>query len=72
MAADESTGGDGTVVEDRPNGIYVVELDSGMRISAHVGPEMRMKFTRIVPGERVRVEISTYDHSRGRIVHRYR
>ena len=63
---------EGTVTDDLPNDLYKVELDNGSTVVAHVGPQMRLKFTRIRPGERVRVELSTYDHSRGRIVNRYK
>lgn len=61
---------DGTVIEAMPNEMYSVELENGIRIVAHIAPQMRMKHTRVRPGERVRVQITTYDHSRGRITQR--
>ncbi|MEK7795196.1 MAG: translation initiation factor IF-1 [Candidatus Hydrogenedentota bacterium] len=70
---EESRGtADGTVIEDLPNDMFRVELDGGQRVVAHIAGSMRMKFTRVLPGERVRVELSTYDGTRGRITHRYK
>ncbi len=62
---------DGLVIEAMPNDMFRVELESGHKMVAHIAPAMRMAFTRIVPGERVRVEVSSFDLTRGRIVHRY-
>ena len=61
---------EGTVEEDLPNDMYRIRLANGAAVVAHIGSSMRMKFTRIRPGERVLVELTTYDHSRGRIVRR--
>ncbi|MBL9085661.1 MAG: translation initiation factor IF-1 [Planctomycetia bacterium] len=58
------------VVEARPNAMFVVELENGHRILAHVSGKMRMNFIRILPGDRVTVEMSPYDLSKGRIVYR--
>lgn len=58
------------VVEARPNATFVVELENGHRILAHVSGKMRMNFIRILPGDRVTVEMSPYDLSKGRIVYR--
>jgi translation initiation factor IF-1 len=58
------------VVEARPNAMFVVELENGHRILAHVSGKMRMNFIRILPGDRVTVEMSVYDLSKGRIVYR--
>jgi translation initiation factor IF-1 len=57
-----------TVVEALPSALYAVRLGTGHRILAHVSPEARLHFIRIVPGDRVRVEVSPYDEGRGRIV----
>lgn len=61
---------EGTVIESMPNDMYRIELESGQKVIAHIAQSMRMNFTRIRPGERVSVEISTYDHRRGRITKR--
>ncbi|MEX2015191.1 MAG: translation initiation factor IF-1 [Candidatus Hydrogenedentales bacterium] len=66
----EGTKYEGTVEEDLPNDMYRIRLTNGAAIVAHVGAVMRMTFTRIRPGERVVVELTTYDHSRGRIIRR--
>jgi translation initiation factor IF-1 len=58
------------VVEARPNAMFLVELENGHRILAHVSGKMRMNFIRILPGDRVTVEMSPYDLSKGRIVYR--
>ncbi|MBC7336572.1 MAG: translation initiation factor IF-1, partial [Clostridia bacterium] len=61
----------GTVVEALPNGMFRVELDNGHRVLAHVSGKIRMNFIRILPGDRVTVELSPYDLTRGRITYRY-
>ncbi len=61
----------GTVIEPLPNAMFRVELDNGLRILAHVSGKMRMHFIRILPGDRVKVEMSSYDPTRGRIIYRY-
>jgi translation initiation factor IF-1 len=58
----------GRVVEPMPNALYRVELETGHRIVAHVAPAARLRFLRVLPGDRVRVEVSTADPGRGRIV----
>jgi len=58
------------VVEARPNAMFLVELENGHRVLAHVSGKMRMNFIRILPGDRVTVEMSPYDLSKGRIVYR--
>jgi translation initiation factor IF-1 len=58
------------VVEARPNAMFLVELENGHRILAHVSGKMRMNFIRILPGDRVTVEMSPYDLTKGRIVYR--
>ncbi len=63
---------EGTVVEPLPNAMFRVELDNGHQVLAHISGKMRMHYIRILPGDRVRVELSPYDLSRGRVVYRYR
>ena len=63
---------EGTVVEALPNAMFQVELDNGHRILAHISGKLRMNFIRIVPGDRVTVELSPYDLTRGRITWRGR
>ena len=61
---------EGTVVEALPNAMFRVELENGHRILAHVAGKMRMHFIRILPGDKVKVEMSPYDLARGRIIFR--
>jgi translation initiation factor IF-1 len=61
-----------TVVEPLPNAMFRVELENGHRVLAHVSGKMRMNFIRILPGDRVKVELSPYDLSRGRITYRFK
>ncbi len=61
---------EGTIVEALPNAMFRVELDNGHLILAHVSGRMRRNFIRLVPGDRVVVELSIYDLTRGRIVYR--
>ena len=61
---------EGTVVETLPNAMFRVELPNGHRILAHISGKMRMHFIRILPGDKVTVELSPYDLSRGRITYR--
>jgi translation initiation factor IF-1 len=70
MAKEEAIRAEGTVKEALPNAQFRVELDNGMAVLAHASGKMRMRFFRIVPGDRVRVELSPYDLERGRIVYR--
>jgi len=65
---------EGTVLENLPNARFRVKLDEGdgMELLAHVSGKMRMNYIRILPGDRVRVELSPYDLTRGRIVYRYK
>ncbi len=63
---------EGTIIEALPNAMFRVELDNGHKVLAHVSGKMRMHFIRILPGDRVVVELSPYDLSRGRIVYRYK
>lgn len=63
---------EGTVLETLPNAMFRVELQSGHRVLAHVSGKIRMHFIRILPGDRVLVELSPYDLARGRIIYRYK
>ncbi len=68
--AQETEEREGTVLEALPSGMYTVEIDGGHKVTAHVARETRMTIVRILPGDRVRVAVSMYDGSRGRIVRR--
>jgi translation initiation factor IF-1 len=72
VAKEESIQVEGTVVEALPNAMFRVELENGHRVLAHVSGKMRMHFIKILPGDKVTVELSPYDLSRGRIVYRYK
>lgn len=63
---------EGKVLETLPNAMFKVELDNGHRVLAHISGKMRMHYIRILPGDRVLVELSPYDLSRGRVVYRYK
>lgn len=63
---------EGTVVESLPNAMFTVELENGHEILAHISGKMRMHYIRILPGDRVTVELSPYDLSRGRITYRFK
>ncbi len=61
-----------TVIEPLPNAMFRVKLDNGHRVLAHISGKMRMHYIRILPGDRVKVELSPYDLTRGRITYRYK
>jgi translation initiation factor IF-1 len=63
---------EGTVLEPLPNTMFRVELDNGHKVLAHISGKMRMHYIRILPGDRVVVELSPYDLTRGRITYRYK
>ncbi len=63
---------EGTVVEALPNTQFTVELENGHKVLAHISGKMRMHYIRILPGDKVVVELSPYDLSRGRITYRYK
>ena len=63
---------EGTVLEKLPNAMFKVQLDNGVVILAHVSGKIRMHYIRILPGDRVTVEISPYDLTRGRITFRHK
>jgi translation initiation factor IF-1 len=70
MAKEEAIEVDGRVVEPLPNAMFRVELENGHRVLAHISGKMRMHFIKILPGDKVTVELSPYDLTRGRIVYR--
>ena len=61
---------EGTIIEALPNARFTVELENGHRILAHVSGKMRMYFIRILAGDKVKVELSPYDLTKGRIIYR--
>lgn len=72
MAKEDAIEVEATVVEPLPNAMFRVELENGHKVLAHVSGKMRKHFIRILPGDRVRVELSPYDLDRGRITYRLR
>jgi translation initiation factor IF-1 len=72
MAKEETIQVEGKVLEALPNTMFKVELDNGHKVLAHVSGKMRKHFIRILPGDRVAVELSPYDLNRGRIIYRYK
>ena len=72
LAKEEAIQVEAVVVETLPNAMFRVELDNGHRVLAHISGRMRKHFIRILPGDRVLVELSPYDLNRGRIVYRYK
>jgi translation initiation factor IF-1 len=63
---------EGTIVESLPNATFRVELENGHRVLAHISGRMRMHWIRILPGDRVTVEFSPYDLTKGRIIYRFK
>ena len=63
---------EGTITESLPNAMFRVELDNGHKVLAHISGKMRKNFIRILPGDRVLVEVTPYDLSRGRIIYRFK
>ena len=72
MAKEEGITVEGTVTEALPNAMFRVELENQHMVLAHVSGMMRMHFIRILPGDKVTVELSPYDLTRGRITYRYK
>jgi translation initiation factor IF-1 len=72
MSKDDVIEVEGTVIEPLPNAMFKVELETGHKVLAHISGKIRMNFIRILSGDKVRVELSPYDLSRGRIVYRYK
>lgn len=63
---------EGTVLEAQKNAMFRVELENGHEVLAHISGKMRMHYIRILPGDRVQVELTPYDLARGRITYRYK
>ncbi|GAB6142586.1 translation initiation factor IF-1 [Desulfocicer niacini] len=72
MAKEEPIKVEGTVLETLPNAMFKVELENKHQLLAHISGKMRMHFIKILPGDKVTVELSPYDLSRGRITYRYK
>jgi len=72
MAKQTAIEQDGVIVEALSNAMFRVELENGHEITAHISGKMRMHYIKILPGDRVKVEMSPYDLSKGRIVFRYK
>ena len=70
MAKEEATEVEGTIIEPLPNAMFRVELDNGHKVLAHISGKMRMHYIKILPGDRVTVELSPYDLTRGRVTFR--
>jgi translation initiation factor IF-1 len=70
MSKEDSIEVKGSVLEPLPNAMFRVELENGHRVLAHISGKMRMHFIKILPGDKVTVELSPYDLSRGRIIFR--
>jgi len=72
MSKEEAIEVEGTVLEPLPNAMFRVELENGHKILAHISGKMRMHFIRILSGDKVKVQLSPYDLTRGRITYRYK
>ncbi len=72
MAKEDTITVEGKVFETLPNAMFRVELDNGHKVLAHVSGKMRMHYIKILPGDKVTLELSPYDLNRGRIVYRYK
>ena len=72
MAKEEGIQVERTVNEPQPNAMFRVELENGHKVLAHISGKMRMHFIKILPGDKVTIELSPYDLTRGRIVYRYK
>lgn len=72
MAKEELIKVDGVILETLPNATFKVKLENGHEVHAHISGKMRMHFIRILPGDKVTVELSPYDLTRGRITYRFK
>jgi translation initiation factor IF-1 len=72
MAKEKLIVADGNILENLPNASFRVKLENGHEILAHISGKMRMHYIKILPGDKVTVELSPYDLSRGRITYRYK
>lgn len=72
MAKEKTIQVEGKIIETLPNAMFKVELDNGHVVLAHISGKMRMHFIKILPGDKVTLELSPYDLNRGRITYRYK
>lgn len=72
MAKQNSIEQDGTIIEALSNAMFRVELENGHIITAHISGKMRMNYIKILPGDKIKVEMSPYDLTKGRICYRYK
>ncbi|WP_109832148.1 translation initiation factor IF-1 [Reichenbachiella versicolor] len=72
MAKQASIEQDGTIIEALSNAMFRVELENGHEVIAHISGKMRMHYIKILPGDKVKMEMSPYDLTKGRIVYRYK
>ena len=72
MAKQASIEQDGTIIEALSNAMFRVELENGHQVISHISGKMRMHYIKILPGDKVKLEMSPYDLSKGRIVYRYK
>jgi translation initiation factor IF-1 len=72
LAKEESIEIEGEILEALPNAQFKVKLENGLEVLAHVSGKIRMHYIRILPGDKVKVQISPYDLSKGRITYRYK
>ena len=72
MSKEDAIELEGTVLEPLPNAMFKVELENGHEVLAHISGKMRMHYIKILPGDKVTVELSPYDLDRGRITYRYK
>ncbi len=72
MSKEESIEVQGTIIETLPNAMFKVVLDNGHKVLAHISGKMRMHFIKILPGDKVTIQLSPYDLSRGRITYRFK
>jgi translation initiation factor IF-1 len=72
MAREDAIEVEGEVIDTLPNAQFKVELENGHQVLAHISGKMRMHYIEILPGDKVKVELSPYDLTRGRIVYRYK
>ena len=72
MPKEDATEVMGTVLETLPNAMFRVQLENGHKVLAHISGKMRMHYIKILPGDKVKIELSPYDLARGRIIFRER
>jgi translation initiation factor IF-1 len=72
MAKEDAIKVEGKVIEPLPNAMFRVELSNGHIVTAHISGKMRMNFIKILPGDKVTLELSPYDLTKGRIIYRYK